>query len=155
MGIASVAAVMVILVPTWRRRIQPKAGRWFMAGALLMTALIGLSYLWFPVVPVRLESGRDWLRSRGSRLTDSQYALQIAIQDARSETNSALVTVEAVRETLREYLPFHLQRPNRPPFPTPREEDSPGNYTLRARNGGVDLLLYNGRGGVIEVPIAP
>lgn len=155
LGIASLAAVSLILVPTWRRRIQPSAGRWFLAGALLMTALIGFSYLWFPVVPVRLESGRDWLRSRGFRLTDSQYALQFAIQDTRSDTNSALVTVDVVRETLREYLPFHLQRPNRPPFPTPREEDSPGNYTLRTRHGGVDLLLYNGWGGVIEVPLPP
>jgi hypothetical protein len=156
MGIATVAAVGLILVPPWRRRVQPVAGRFVLAGALLATALIGLVYLWLPVVPVRLERGRDWLRSHSSYLTDSQYAVQFAIHEVGFDTNASPITVEAVREALQKYLPFHLEQASRyRQRPIPREEDSPGNYTLRPRGQSVDLLLYDGRGGVIEVPIAP
>lgn len=64
--------------------------------------------------------------------------------------------MEAVREALRKYLPFHLEQVSRyRQRPTPREEDSPGNYTLRAWGRGVDLLLYDGRGGVTEIPVPP
>ncbi len=156
MGVAAVASLALILVPNWRRRSAPVAGPVFTVGALLTTAVIGLVYLWLPVVPVTLQRGRDWnFYSRGPYTSPHQWAVQMAIAEGEFSTNQP-VTVDAVREALRNYLPFHLEQEKRfRPLHSLREEDSPGNYTLRAHERGVDLLLYNGWGGVTEIPIPP
>lgn len=142
---------LVVLAPCFRPTAGPSRKVAGMARWAVLAA-VAVSGIWVAALPVSAVSVGRWY-SREVDAERQQWAIRHAIREHWDVTSP--VTLDSVRDSIRQGLPLKLREMNRrPPQYLIREEDSPFNYSLRGRSNGVDLLLYDslGQAEVISLP---
>jgi hypothetical protein len=152
------------LIVVWvkRPRWSKSGARWRVAAAMLLGLVVGgVVFAALPVVDVRLVQ-LPGIVSRNALFQASIEAQEMWLQQPRLE-------LAEFRRAFGELVargypdagsPFPAQRVT---FPNPytgtvmREEDSPGNYLIREREGQVEFVAYDAEGGetvtLLELPM--
>lgn len=111
----------------------------------------GLVYLMLPKIAVRLEK-RPWGETRNSQYHPLFLVEGESLSEARrilaNPTNSATKT-DWERQLRRGHWPNHYLGGQI------HEEDSPGNFTLREKDGYIEYVIYDAQGAESEVHAWP
>lgn len=135
-------------------RLYPAACSKLLGGVLAVSVLAGaVAMLATPSVRTFQREGPGaWFAHHEIRLKFmGQWQEEWMTRDGRRE----LPTLEAARATLREICNEYASRREEP---VPREEDSPGNYTLRETADGIEYVWYDMKGAerseLVAFPLA-
>ncbi len=138
------ALVVSIAIASRWRRVEPSAHARKFAVALV-TATVATAILWlgFPVVPVRLER---WSVRQHEILNNRMLALDAIDSLGTNHPVSIGAVRAAINRAIKEGTRDKWVRPGTG-F---REEDSPGNYTLRDTPDFIELRFYDANGRPVE-----
>ena len=146
-GVGLFAAVLCValIAADASQRIRPLLRKVVAAVAMAGVALMGLLYLALPKTEVRLVEGPGGL---------AEMHLDLLYRALQEETNLTPSTVEAIvlgltNSPIAQEWSHHHDSNNRENLllgGTLRQEDSPGNYTLRESATGLEFIGYEAQG---------
>lgn len=137
--------LIVLVLIAWRRqRCQapwnPAFARWALGCTVATVVVISATYFSVSTVPVTLHKRQHPLL-RAVLLRGVGEQLRSDMKDLQTKGRNA--DLESAREALtRSVAPERWRK-----LQAPREEDSPGNYTLRQTTNGVEFRWYDAEGG--------
>lgn len=138
LGVGSVLSLGIVAIV----RVDAAASSKLLGGVLAVSVLAGaVAMLATPSVPTFQRKGPGaWFAHHEIRLKFmGQWQKEWMTRDGHRE----LPTLETARATLREICDEYASGREEP---APRDEDSPGNYTLRETADGIEYVWYDVRG---------
>jgi hypothetical protein len=141
-GLFAAGLYVVCLLAFYNKMHKPKLPRWIRIVTVASIVLVGLFYLALPKTKVRLvKGGYDHMQGQQEHLPSvCSYSGWRTITEARAGLREYLSNPTNAALNYWENFDNYLIGGQI------REEDSPGNYTIREINGQLEIVLYDAQG---------